>query len=88
MREEETNKTTGEFILMTILLLLVIFLFGVALSVSYDAGQDNGREYENKRIYNCYMAKDFSGFAWVDDSKYFTCSADIRKGKVYYTREK
>jgi hypothetical protein len=73
---------------MKIKLVDAFLMSGVFVYLAFLCGAKIGMEKENTRIYNCYMAKDFSGFAWVDDSKYFTCSADIRKGKVYYTREK
>jgi hypothetical protein len=60
--------------------LIITMLFG--------AGHYIGGASENKRMMDCYMAKDFSGFAWIDESEYFTCSADIRKGRVKYINNK
>jgi hypothetical protein len=63
-----------------------VAIFVLVMALFYTHGIKHGGELENKRIMDCYMDKDFSGFAWIDDSKYFICSADIRAGKVNYNK--
>ena len=77
MERKMKLKELIEFIICGALLLLVIF-------ITYNAG----RMHENERIEKCYMDKDFSGFAWIDGSKYFVCSSEIRKGAVTYKKGK
>jgi hypothetical protein len=64
------------------------FFITIAAFFIFEWGIETGKEEENKRIFDCFTHPQYSGFAWVDGSDYFTCSHTIKNGKVTYKHKK
>ena len=63
-----------------------VFIFAAFCLAIWGAAKD-AEIHENKRLERCLTSPDYSGIAWIGDDKLFTCSSDIKKGKVYYNKK-
>lgn len=66
---------------------LKVLMLIVVGGVYFFMGYATGRSDENKRIMSCYNSSKFSGFVWLDDSPYFTCEDQVKKGRVIYNEK-
>jgi len=76
-----SEPSNGDILTFIAMFMCIGVLIGAML------GKEGGKELENKRLYSCLTSPEYSGVAWIGDDKLFTCSSDIKKGKVYYNKK-